>query len=323
MIRKLTSGRWQVDLRQNGRGSKRVRRTFDTKAEARRFEHYMLARKSDQQVWNPNTDNRRLKDLIQQWYDMHGHTLKDGESRKKKLDDIATRLRNPRALSFKVSDFALYRRLRIEDDGVSSNTVNHEHAYLSAVFNELIRQGEWSESNPLKSLRKLKLDETELTFLTDDQIEALLDQCRLSSNASLYHVTRLALASGARWSEAEGVTIANFSPYRVTYNRTKSRKSRSVPLSKALYEELVESVPFDSCYSAFRSALDRASIQLPPGQLTHVCRHTFASHFMMNGGDILTLQRVLGHSDIKQTMRYAHLSPEHLDSVVRLSPLKD
>ncbi|MCY1456264.1 hypothetical protein D9M71_734720 [compost metagenome] len=41
----------------------------------------------------------------------------------------------------------------------------------------------------------------------------------------------------------------------------------------------------------------------------------------MGGGDILTLQRILGHSSINMTMRYAHLSPDHLESAMRLSPL--
>jgi site-specific recombinase XerD len=48
---------------------------------------------------------------------------------------------------------------------------------------------------------------------------------------------------------------------------------------------------------------------------------TFANHFMMNGGNILTLQMVLGHSDIKMTMRYSHLSPDYLEEATKLNPL--
>ncbi len=64
-----------------------------------------------------------------------------------------------------------------------------------------------------------------------------------------------------------------------------------------------------------------AHIDLPNGQLTHVLRHTFASHFMMNGGNILTLQRILGHSSLQMTMRYSHLAPEHLLEAKQLNPL--
>ncbi len=44
----------------------------------------------------------------------------------------------------------------------------------------------------------------------------------------------------------------------------------------------------------------------------HALRHTFASHFVMSGGSILALQKILGHHDIKQTMSYAHLAPDFL-----------
>ncbi|MEC7941501.1 MAG: tyrosine-type recombinase/integrase, partial [Pseudomonadota bacterium] len=62
---------------------------------------------------------------------------------------------------------------------------------------------------------------------------------------------------------------------------------------------------------------------VPAGQATHVFRHTFASHFMMNGGDILVLQRILGHQKIEQTMTYSHLAPEHLIQAVELNPLEN
>lgn len=78
---------------------------------------------------------------------------------------------------------------------------------------------------------------------------------------------------------------------------------------------------FTDCYFQFLSVMDKTSIVLPRGQLTHVLRHTFAAHFMMSGGNILALQKILGHHDIKMTMRYAHLAPDHLETALRLNPL--
>lgn len=50
-------------------------------------------------------------------------------------------------------------------------------------------------------------------------------------------------------------------------------------------------------------------------------RRTFASHFMINGGNILALQKILGHSSLAMTMRYAHLAPDHLIEARNLNPL--
>ena len=44
----------------------------------------------------------------------------------------------------------------------------------------------------------------------------------------------------------------------------------------------------------------------------HDLRHTFASHFMMRGGNLYDLQKLMGHSEVKTTERYAHLSPQSL-----------
>jgi len=53
----------------------------------------------------------------------------------------------------------------------------------------------------------------------------------------------------------------------------------------------------------------------------HDLRHTFASHFMMNGGNIYDLQKILGHTQIEMTMRYAHLSPDHLAEAINVVSL--
>lgn len=104
-----------------------------------------------------------------------------------------------------------------------------------------------------------------------------------------------------------------------------------MPIDPALAEEIlalraskskdVGDRIFESSAGAFRMGVRDACIELPEGQLTHVLRHTFASHFMMNGGNILTLQRILGHSSLQMTMRYSHLAPDHLQEARQLNPL--
>ncbi|WP_408607567.1 tyrosine-type recombinase/integrase [Halovibrio salipaludis] len=92
-------------------------------------------------------------------------------------------------------------------------------------------------------------------------------------------------------------------------------------MHQAITEHLKEWGSFGtSTISAFRRTVRRAELTLPKGQCAHILRHTFASHFMMNGGNIFPLQRILGHASISMTMRYAHLSPDHLEDAVRFNP---
>ncbi|ATH07076.1 hypothetical protein BIY24_03730 [Halobacteriovorax marinus] len=49
----------------------------------------------------------------------------------------------------------------------------------------------------------------------------------------------------------------------------------------------------------------------------HDLRHTYASHFVMNGGSIYTLQKLLGHREIETTMIYAHLDKEFMDKACK------
>lgn len=73
----------------------------------------------------------------------------------------------------------------------------------------------------------------------------------------------------------------------------------------------------------FSRVLTTTSIKLPTGQTTHVLRHTCASHFVMRGGNILVLQKVLGHTTLAMTMRYAHPAPEHLQDALTLNSLAE
>ena len=286
-----------------------------------------------QHPWQEEKEDRRtLKELIDSWYSAHGITLKDGLKRQLAMHHAFECMGEPLARDFDAQMFSRYREKRLKGEYARSNrvkevsprTLNLELAYFRAIFNELNRLGEWKGENPLRNMRPFRTEETEMAWLTREQIAVLLSACELSDKSDLEIIVRICLSTGARWSEAEGLRKSQLSQYKITYTNTKGRKNRTVPISKELYESLPKDKKgrlFNDCYGAFRSALERTGIELPAGQLTHVLRHTFASHFMMNGGNILVLQRVLGHTDIKMTMRYAHFAPDHLEDAVKLNPL--
>lgn len=50
----------------------------------------------------------------------------------------------------------------------------------------------------------------------------------------------------------------------------------------------------------------------------HTLRHTFASHLVMSGVDLPSVQKLMGHKDIKTTMRYAYLVPDHLRAAMAM-----
>ena len=317
---------WLVDIRPDGSEGKRVRKKFATKGEALRYEAHIKSQ-ANQGDWNPKPkDKRSFKDLVIEWHKAHGHLLKDGERRKKKLLDISEEWKNPTGTTILPKTYTDYRAKRIEQ-GISLKTCNNELGYINAVFNELNRTQAIDYENPLKSIRAAKIDENELSYLEKDQIAELLEKIEsFSENKHVLIVTKLCLATGARWSEIEGLTLKQLKRYKVSLHKTKSHKSRTIPISEGLYKEmhahLKEHGSFGtSTISAFRRAMNQTTIELPKGQNAHALRHTFASHFIMNGGNILTLQKILGHSSIVQTMRYAHLAPEHLEDAVRLNPL--
>lgn len=110
--------------------------------------------------------------------------------------------------------------------------MNLELAYFRAVFNELKRLGHWKFDNPLLDLRPFKSEEAELTYLEDDEITRLLEECRKSRNESTFWVACTCLVTGARWDEAESLTTKQIRNLKVSFFKTKGNRNRTVPISK-------------------------------------------------------------------------------------------
>lgn len=331
-VRKTDDGEWICDLRPNGVKGKRIRKKFKTKGEALAYEKFISNEMEDKPWIGEKQDNRRLSEIIDQWHDLYGRTLTDSKRMMSKLQAICAGMGNPIASQITAADFSRYREGRLKGEIpdikgrcmiVKPRTVNHEQRNLSAVFGMLKKLGHWSYQNPLAGIPTFKIDESMVSFLYPKEIKTLLEVLSQSSSTSVLTIAKICLATGARWSEAENLEGSQITPFRITYKNTKNKKVRTVPISKELYDEIPKKRGkiFTPCRKTFERVVNKAGIDLPEGQCTHVLRHTFASHFMMNGGNILVLKEILGHSDIKMTMAYAHFAPKHLEDAITMNPL--
>lgn len=324
-VKQTKDGKWLVNV--NRQDIPRTRKKFNSKDDAEIFERQYLD-KHNQAI---NKDARTLKELIEIWYRYHGINLSNSIVFKRQLMTAATDLGNPVASRLTPEMFVNYRYERTISGSqlVCAKTFNNLQGSLSSVFNRLKRLKIIDYSNPLAEIDFIKIQERQMTYLSHDQIHRLLDSIRSCQNQSTWYVTNLCLRTGARWNEANQLKMKQLHAGRVTYEFTKSKRTRSIPLDEFFFRQLIhfakqkdpEDRIFTNCYNSFRKAMARTDIELPKGQLTHVLRHSFASHFMMKNGNILTLKNILGYADIKMTMRYAHLSPDHLEDARKLNPL--
>ncbi|AHF73945.1 phage integrase [Candidatus Sodalis pierantonius str. SOPE] len=320
-IKPLNGEGYMVDVRPQGRQGRRIRKKFKTKAEAQQFERWIIATQNNKDWVAKPADQRALTELIELWFQHHGQNLKDGLKTVHKLRLMAAKMGDPKASQITKASFSDYRVLRLAE-GKKAKTINLDQEKLGAVFSVLIELGHYHGEHPLKEMKKIKLPAQEMGFLTREEINSLL--ARLEGDQ--LKAVKLCLATGARWGEVVKLRREEVIGNKVTYLNTKNNKNRTVPISTELCAQITDSIQNDRLfanlnYRYIRDRIKEIAPNLPAGQAVHVLRHTFASHFMMNGGNILALQRILGHSSILQTMAYAHFAPDYLQDAVKFNPL--
>ncbi|EDT9333530.1 tyrosine-type recombinase/integrase [Salmonella enterica subsp. enterica serovar Sandiego] len=318
-IRKLDDGRYLLDIRPRGAEGKRIRKIFPLRQKAQEFERYTLLNARNKPWQSRTPDQRRLSELINEWWALNGRNQEYGDISRGRLEKITREMGDPRVSQMTRKFILEYRSDKLQA-GLMPSSVNRDLCALSSMFSSLIDAEMFHNENPLQGIRKLKLKNSEMSFLSDREIESLLEHL----GGDHLRVAVLCLSTGARWSEAAGLRGEHVIGNRVTFFNTKNGKSRTVPIADSvltLIKTRQTGLLYRVDYIRFRETLQEVKPDLPKGQATHVLRHTFATHFMMNGGNIITLQRILGHATIQQTMTYAHFSPDYLADAMKFNPV--
>jgi integrase len=216
-----------------------------------------------------------------------------------------------------------YKTERLEK--VSPATVNRELACLKHMYTKAT-EWNYAKANPVKTVKLLKEPPGRLRYLRANEVETLLEAC----NGHLRSIVITALNTGMRRGEILSLRWkdVDLNNRKLTVKKTKNNEIRVIPINQTLHQELStllkssdseyvfsnrEGHPFGDIKTGFLSALKRAKIE---DFHFHDLRHTFGSHLVMQGIDLKTVQQVMGHKDIKMTMRYSHLSPEYVQEAM-------
>jgi len=203
-------------------------------------------------------------------------------------------------------------------------------------------------SDPFEDIKKPKPDLQQDNYWVRMEINQFL---RANKNDQLLPFYFVAIHTGLRLAEMCGLKWdrIDFMNNQISVTRTrdkyglkettKTKIKRFVPMTqevKLLLVSLFKSsngnpfvfleadgteVKYAHIYRRFHKAQTKAGIT---NKIRfHDLRHSFATNYMTNGGNVFELQKLLGHTDIKMTMRYAHFTPDHLQGSIKFMNMTD
>jgi integrase len=211
-------------------------------------------------------------------------------------------------------------------------TVNRDLSRLRRMLNIAV---EWDllEESPMEGMKFLRENNARTRYLSIEECQRLIASCiapyiRAIVTVALHSGMRLGEILNLHWRDID------FQAGFMLIRDSKNGEARPVPMDKTLTAlftayprrpevDLVFAGPTGHKYTdirvGFRNACDRAGIT---DFRFHDCRHSYASHFIMAGEELATLQRLLGHKGIAMTLRYSHLSPSfRLAAIDRMNNL--
>lgn len=232
---------------------------------------------------------------------------------------------------------AIHIQLWVKDmqhNGAKTATINSYLSY-SRAFLYWCMDEERGYMQPFK-IPMVKGQEESIKLYTDDELLALLRKPSKEDNFAEWRtwaIVNWALATGNRASTICAVKIGDvdYIHKEITLRHTKNKKAQTIPLSPALEIALREYIRMwrryakaeawlfpnvgeeQLTYSALiqkyrrycaRRGVNKANI--------HGLRHNFAKGWIMNGGNVFALQKVLGHSNLNMTRRYVKLFAEDI-----------
>jgi len=228
-------------------------------------------------------------------------------------------------MSISTSDVEDYIGQRL-DDGVKNGTINRELTCLKRMFNLAIKWGE-ARRNPVQQIDMLEEPPGRTRFLSVEDAKKLIHFC----SDHIRPIVILALNTGMRLNEIlplqwKQIYIYDVIDPHIELLYTKNNKKRYILLNDDMVNLFCTLRETTHCkqrnpeyvFSSIRSGQPLKSVRKPFERALrlariddfrfHDLRHTFASHYVMNGGDLLSLRDILGHSNLKMVERYSHLA---------------